>query len=188
MATGSASVALTSDLQSLLAGLRWRIRLFIWLEGLSLAVIWLAAMFWIGFALDYLPVLVGASEMPAVARAILLVGTGGVLAFILYRWILSRAFVQLGDRSMALLLERRFSGFHDSLVTSVELAELPDHASAFSRELLGKTKDEARAEVASVHYLRVFNTGALTWNTRGSLLAPEKLLMMPSVTLGSMPC
>lgn len=163
MATGSASVALTSDLQSLLAGLRWRIRLFIWLEGLSLAVIWLAAMFWIGFALDYLPVLVGASEMPAVARAILLVGTGGVLAFILYRWILSRAFVQLGDRSMALLLERRFSGFHDSLVTSVELAELPDHASAFSRELLGKTKDEARAEVASVHYLRVFNTGALTW-------------------------
>ena len=30
--------------------------------------------------------------------------------------------------------------------------------------------------------------GALTWNTRGSLLAPEKLLMMPSVTLGSMPC
>ena len=30
--------------------------------------------------------------------------------------------------------------------------------------------------------------GALTWNTRGSLLAPEKLLTMPSVTFGSMPC
>jgi hypothetical protein len=163
MAAGSASVELTSDLQSLLAGLRWRIRLFIWLEGLSLAVIWIAAMFWIGFALDYLPVLVGASEMPAAARAILLVGVGCMLAFILYRWILSRAFVPLGDRSMALLLERRFSGFHDSLVTSVELADLPDHASAFSRELLGKTKDEARAEVGSVHYLQVFNGGSLTW-------------------------
>jgi hypothetical protein len=163
MATGSATVELTSDLQSLLAGLRWRIRLYIWLEGLSLAVIWLAAMFWIGFALDYLPVLVGASEMPAIARAILLVGTGGVLAYILYRWILSRAFVQLGDRSMALLLERRFSGFHDSLVTSVELADLPDHASTFSRELLGKTKDEARAEVGKVQYLQVFNSGSLAW-------------------------
>jgi hypothetical protein len=163
MATGSATVALTPDLQSLLAGLRWRIRFYIWLEGLSLAVIWLAAMFWFGFALDYLPVLVGASEMPALARGILLVATGGTLAFILYRWILSRAFVHLGDRSMALLLERRFSGFHDSLVTSVELADLPDHASAFSRELLGKTKDEARAEVGSVQYLRVFRTGPLAW-------------------------
>jgi hypothetical protein len=163
MAAGSTTVELSSDLQSLLAGLRWRIRVFIWLEGLSLAVIWVAAMFWIGFALDYLPVLVGASEMPAVARAILLLGTGGLLAFILYRWILSRAFVHLSDRSMALLLERRFESFHDSLVTSVELADLPDHASAFSRELLGKTKDEARAEVNSVHYLRVFNTGPLAW-------------------------
>ena len=163
MATGSATVELTPDLQSLLAGLRWRIRFYIWLEGLSLAVIWVAAMFWFGFTLDYLPVLVGASEMPALARGILLVATGGMLAFILYRWILSRAFVQLGDRSMALLLERRFSGFHDSLVTSVELADLPDHASAFSRELLGKTKEEAQAEVGSVHYLRVFNTGPLAW-------------------------
>lgn len=163
MAAGSTTVELSSDLQSLLAGLRWRIRVFIWLEGLSLAVIWVAAMFWIGFALDYLPVLVGASEMPAIARAILLLGTGGLLAFILYRWILSRAFVRLGDRSMALLLERRFESFHDSLVTSVELADLPDHASAFSRELLGKTKDEARAEVRSVQYLRVFNTGPLAW-------------------------
>ena len=163
MAAGSATVELTSDLQSLLAGLRWRIRFYIWLEGLSLAVIWVASMFWFGFALDYLPVLVGASEMPAMARAILLVLTGGFLAFILYRWILSRAFVPLGDRSMALLLERRFSGFHDSLVTSVELADLPDHASPFSRELLGKTKDEARAEVGSVYYLRVFNSGRLVW-------------------------
>src|SRR5687767_1886049 len=163
MATASPSITLTPDLQSLLAGLRWRIRFFIWLEGLSLAVIWLGAMFWFSLALDYLPVLVGASEMPAIARGILLVGTGGVLAFILYRWILRRAFVQLGDRSMALLLERRFSGFQDSLVTSVELSDLPDHASPFSRELLGKTAEEAREGVGDVRYLRVFNTAPLVW-------------------------
>ena len=65
MASTYPDLALTTDLQSLLAGLRWRIRLYIWLEGLSLAVIWLAAMFWVGFGLDYLPVLMGASEMPA---------------------------------------------------------------------------------------------------------------------------
>src|SRR5688572_17920997 len=106
MATASADIALTSDLQSLLAGLRWRIRLYIWLEGLSLAVIWLGLMFWLSLGLDYLPVLVGASEMPAVARGVLLLATGGVLAYVLYRWIFTRAFVPLGDRSMALLLER----------------------------------------------------------------------------------
>ena len=107
----------------LLAGLRWRIRLYVWLEGLALAVIWLGLMFWISLGLDYLPVLVGASEMPAVARGVLLVGTAAVLAWLLYQFVLRRAFVRLADRSMALLLERKFTGFHDSLVTAVEMAK-----------------------------------------------------------------
>src|SRR5438270_8015844 len=121
MATTYSEFALTSDLRSLLAGLRWRIRLYIWLEGLALAVIWLGLMFWLGFGLDYLPILMGSSEMPIIARAILLTATGGVLGYILYRWIFRRTFVHLGDRSMALLLERRFDLFNDSLVTAVEM-------------------------------------------------------------------
>ena len=56
------------DLQSLLAGCGGEFVSISGLEGLALAVIWLGAMFWIGFGLDYLPVLMGASEMPAVAR------------------------------------------------------------------------------------------------------------------------
>src|SRR5262245_38868357 len=111
MATTYPEIALTSDLRSLLAGLRWRIRLYIGMEGLALAAIWLGAMFWIGFGLDYLPVLMGASEMPAMARGVLLTATGIVLAYILYRWIGRRAFVKLPSRSLALLLERRFDEF-----------------------------------------------------------------------------
>ena len=163
MAVAHPELALTPDLRSLLAGLRWRIRLYIWLEGLALAVIWLGVMFWIGFALDYLPVLVGASEMPAAARGVLLAGTGIVLGWIFFRWILRRAFVPLADRSLALLLERQFAGFDDSLVTAVEMAEVPDHATAFSRELLGRTTEEARAGADAVIYRRVFNQGALAW-------------------------
>ena len=106
-------------------------------------------MFWIGFGLDYLPVLLGASEMPAAARGVLLGGDRRRRwPYILYRWILRRTFVRLGDRSMALLLERRFGGFHDSLVTAVEMADVPDHASAFSRELLGP-HDRTRPAPAS---------------------------------------
>src|SRR5688500_13474574 len=107
MATTYPDFALTNDLQSLLAGLRWRIRLYIWLEGLALAVTWVGLLFWIGWGLDYLPVLLGASEMPALARGILLAFTGVILAVILYRWIFRRTFVRLADRSMALLLERQ---------------------------------------------------------------------------------
>src|SRR5437762_14301951 len=100
MASTYPDIALTSDLQSLLAGLRWRIRLYIWSEGLALAVIWLGAMFWIGLGLDYLPVLMGASEMPLAARGLLLVMAVLGLVAILYRWIGRRAFVPLGNRSL----------------------------------------------------------------------------------------
>jgi hypothetical protein len=161
MASTYPEIALSSDLQSLLAGLRWRIRLYIWVEGIALAVIWLGVMFWIGFGLDYLPVLMGSSEMPLAPRTFLLAATGIALAFILYRWIGRRTFVPLGDRSLALLLERRFDKFHDSLVTAVEMADLPDHASVFSRELLARTTDEARSGADSVSYLHVFNITAL---------------------------
>jgi hypothetical protein len=175
MATGYPNIVLTPDLQGLLAGLRWRIRLYIWIEGLSLAVVWLGVMFWLSLALDYLPVLVGASEMPAVARGVLLGATAGVLIWILTRWILSRAFVPLGDRSLALLLERRFADFDESLVTAVEMADVPEHAAEFNPELLGKTTEEARAQVDAVRYLRVFNAGGLAWKV---LLAAGVLLSL----------
>jgi hypothetical protein len=176
MASTYPEIALAPDLQSLLAGLRWRIRLYIWAEGMALAVLWLGLMFWVGFGLDYLPVLMGASEMPVVARAVLLAATGLVLAYILYRWIGRRAFVPLGDRSMALLLERRYRHFDDSLVTAVEMAELPDHASAFSRELLARTTNEARESADGVQYFRVFNAGSLAQKVAFALLVVVTLL------------
>jgi hypothetical protein len=161
MATTFPEIALPSDLQALLAGLRWRIRFYIWLEGLSLAIVWVGAMFWLSLGLDYLPVVMGATEMPAAARAFLLAATGIVLASILYRFILRRTFVRLSDRSMALLLERHFGQFQDSLVTAVEMADVPNHASPFNRELLARTSDEARASADQVTYLGVFNVTAL---------------------------
>jgi len=161
MASTPAKLELAPGIQSTLDALRWRIRLYVWLEGLSLAVIWLALTFWIGLALDYLPVLMGASEMPAVARGILLIGIAGVLAYVLYRYIGRRAFVPLADRSLALLLERQFKGFDESLVTTVELTADPIHAEPFNREMLDRTTRKAAGSVADVRYRRVFNNGPL---------------------------
>ena len=72
MATQADNPPPSSDIQSRLAQLRRRIKTYVWLEGISLALVWLGATFWIGLAIDYLPVLVGASEMPRAARMVLL--------------------------------------------------------------------------------------------------------------------
>ena len=73
--------------------------------------------FWISLAIDYL------QEPPPVARIAILAVAGIVLLVVLYRLIVRRAFVRLSDRSMAILLERRYGQFQDSLLTSVELGE-----------------------------------------------------------------
>ena len=177
MATTLPPTVLTTYPRSLLAGLRWRIRLYVWLEGLALAVIWLGLMFWISLGLDYLPVLVGASEMPAAARGVLLGATAIVLAWLLYQFVLRRTFVRLADRSMALLLERKFTGFHDSLVTAVEMADVPDHASPFSRELLSKTSDEAFEAAGNVSYGRVMRYGRLNLRLLAAVLLAASVVL-----------
>jgi hypothetical protein len=176
MASTYPDIALTPDLASLLAGLRRRIRVYIWAEGMALALIWLGLMFWFGLALDYLPVLMGASEMPIVPRALLLAANGIALAYILYRWIGRRIFVPLGDRSLALVLERRFDNFNDSLVTAVEMAGLPEHASAFNRELLARTAQEARAGAETVQYRQVFNKRSLAEKIGAAVLICGSML------------
>jgi hypothetical protein len=177
MTTASARPPLEPHIQGLLSGLRWRIRAYVWLEGLTLAMAWIGLTFWVALAIDYLPVLMGASEMPQAARAVLLVVIAGVLAYILYRWILCRTFVRLRDHSMAVLLERRFDHFQDSLVTAVEMTEHPDHAQEFNRDMLAHTSEEALAQVGYVRLSRVFNFLPLMRNgiVAFALVAPVAL-------------
>lgn len=159
-------------LRTLLSGLRWRIRAYVWLEGLALGLIWLGLTFWAGLALDYLPVWVGASEMPLAARAVVLAIIFAGLVAVLYRWVFRRAFVPLANRSMAVLLERQFGVFRDSLVTSVEMTEQPDHAGSFDPAMLVHTNQEALTEVDRVRLNAVFNYRPLF----GSLLGAAILL------------
>jgi hypothetical protein len=152
---------LAAEVQSVLAGLRWRIRLYVWLEGLAFAVIWLGLTFWAALALDYLPVIVGASEMPLAARAVLLLLIAVGLAYILFRWIGQRAFVPLADDSMAMLLERRFTQFDDTLMTSVELGRRSVSEAEFNPQMFEQTADQARQRMKEVRLARVFNLGRL---------------------------
>lgn len=163
MATTAPSLNLAPNVRSLLAGLRWRIRCYVWLEGIALCLAWLGFTFWFGLAVDFLPVLVGASELPRVARATLLLATGLVASWLFYRWVLRRVFVQLGDRSMAVLLERRFTFLGDSLVTSVEMSNEPERAVDFNPDMLTQTHHQAIQQIQDVQLRQVFRFPPLLW-------------------------
>ncbi len=136
--------------------LRWAIRGYVLFEALAVVAIWLGVTFWAALALDYLPVLAGAGEMPRPVRAILLVGIGAVLGWLLYRWLLSRATVRLRNDQLAILLERHFPEFGDALVTVVELASRPDHAEAFNAAMLEETNRKALEQLPRVRLRHVF--------------------------------
>jgi hypothetical protein len=146
-----------SSIRGKLAGLRCRIRLYVLVQGLAAVVIWLSATFWAGFALDYLPVLVGASEMPRAARAVLLAAVSIGAAYVLYRWLLARLLVSLSDRSMALLLERRHREFHDGLVTTVEMAGHEREGDILTQDMLAATAQRASEQVRQARLSPVFN-------------------------------
>jgi len=157
MASQTKTPSLASNLQSLLGGLRWRIRAYMWLEGIAMVALWLFATFWVALGFDYLFVWLGASELPWQARAVVLAGIVLVAGYILYRWIFRRVFVEMRDHSMAVVLERRFDNFNDSLLTSVEMNERPQHADQFNTEMLEHTREDARREAGNVTLGKVFN-------------------------------
>ena len=168
-ATKPAKPQIATDITRLLSALRWRIRTYVWIEGFSVAVVWVGLTFWASLAVDYLPVLLGASELPREARAVLLGVIGIVLAWILYRWVLRRTFVRMTNRSMAMLLERRFSHFHDSLITSVELnnAEVDPDTSV---QMLSQTQSSAVGNLRQVTLSSVFDARPLVFSLIGAVM------------------
>ncbi len=72
-------------IKAVLSRLRWRIRRYVLLEGLATAIVFVGIAFWVGLALDYVPVLLGAHEMPRAARLLLLVVISIGLLTIVYR-------------------------------------------------------------------------------------------------------
>src|SRR5689334_9419427 len=96
---------------------RRRIRAYVWLEGLAILVILIGAAFWIGLALDWF------FEPSPWLRQIALGLFAAVAVFVGYRYLFRRAFSRISDRSLAVLLERRFPSLEDHLLTTVDVAE-----------------------------------------------------------------
>ncbi len=136
----------------MLRGVRRRIRCYVWVRGLAVALALAGACFWLSLAVDWF-------FEPAVSvRRILLACAALALALTLYRTIGRRAGVPLPDASMALLIERRFPHFGDSLVTAVELTARPPDENDCHPALLEATCRAAAEPIGQVRPGR-FSTG-----------------------------
>jgi len=156
MAHNSSSSYLDPRLAALLSGLRRRIRSYIvWDAVLAMAAVVLAA-FWIGLLLDYLPVVLGGTEMPRSARMVLLVVLAGVLIVLVRRLLVGRLQRALPDDSLALLLERQHPEIGGRLVTAVQLSDPRRTGDAHAPELLQQVHQEAVESVGNVDSSRVF--------------------------------
>lgn len=152
--------SLPPPIRSAIGRLRSKIRRYVVLEGIALAAISLCVTFWLFYALDYLPVyLFGRNELPWLARAILLVMIGLLAFWVLYRWVFRRLFVDLKDRSIALLLERKFSEFKESLITTVEAAKNDSTHSVSG--MLTRTQNSAESVLGEIDVGQVINTSPL---------------------------
>ena len=132
---------------SVLGRIRRRIRALVVLEGLAVTLIWLVLMFWFSLALDYLPVRFGLDELSRPARIALLVLTGATMAWLIWHFILQRVFASLKDTSIALLVERNYPEFNESLLTTVEQANRsPDRCDTqVDSSLLKQIADQANS-------------------------------------------
>ena len=153
---GNSPKQTNANVRRLLNSVRRRIRSLVLLEGLALAVIGFTILFWLSLAADYLPVKFGFQELSRTARTIALVVSGLILLGIVYATIVKRIFVSLHDRSMALLVEKKFPQFSESLITTVEF-ESDKTTAAVEPSLLELSREKADRLSAKVDAKHVLN-------------------------------
>jgi hypothetical protein len=143
-------------LASLLESLRYRVRRYVVCDSaLAIASVVLAA-FWIGLALDYLPVQLGGTEMPRLARTILLLVVGVAVAVMIITMLVGRLSRPLPDDSLALLVERQHPTLGGRLVTAVQLNEPGRTGDSHSVNFLKEVHDQAASAIDQVDPNRVF--------------------------------
>jgi hypothetical protein len=160
-------VELSPAIQATLGALRGRIRRYVWLRGLGVTTAVLGAAFWLSLATDWF--FEPAPAVRGVLLALAVVATIGILWLL----VLRRLAVPITHSNLAMLLERRFPQFGDSLLTTVDLAGTGRAAEECNPDLLAATCRQAEAPIGLVQLRQVFNPGPL----RQSLLAAAIFLV-----------
>ena len=134
---------LAPAVQAVLDGLKVRIRWYVWLHGATVALAWLGLAFWISLAIDY------AFEPAQAVRLAILAAVASAALGVLVHLIFLRAFVPMSNSNMAMVLERRFSKFDDSLLTAVVLTGRDLDPAKCNPSMLARTCREAAETTAA---------------------------------------
>ncbi len=175
---------LDPKLTSLLENLRGRVRRYVvWDSLLAIAAVILSA-FWIGLALDYLPVQLGGTEMPRLARMLGLAVVAAAVIGIASLMLVGRLRRPLPDDSLALLVERHHPNLGGRLVTAVQLSRPKRTGDSHSGFLLDHVRQEAADAIDQVDPGRVFRWQPLVRKAMVAvplgLLALGLLIVSPS--------
>ena len=172
---------LDPQLSTLLDSLRHRVRRYVVFDSLlAIAAIVLVA-FWIGLALDYLPVQLGGTEMPRLARTILLAVVAVAIAVVVGTMLLGRLKRPLPDDSLALLVERQHPQIGGRLVTAVQLNQPGRSGDSHSPDLLRHVHRQAAEVVDQVDPNRVFRWQPLL--RKGLIAGPLALFALVFVVI-----
>jgi len=172
---------LDPQLCGLLASLRGRIRAYVAWHGLATTVAAAATAFWAALTLDWM------FEPPPVGRIAIVAVLGLAVAWVFLRYFVGRQLLRLRDANMAMLLERRFGEFNDSLLTAVQLTEKRRSAPAdeFSAEMLSHTCLEAAAHAGTVQLDELFNRRPLERARWAAGLLASSILVFAVVAPGA---
>ncbi len=165
-----ASDSLDPQLNSLLNSLRGRVRRYVVCDSILAILAVLLSAFWIGLALDYLPVQFGGTEMPRLARTMLLLLVAVAIVVIGITMLVGRLTRPLPDDSLALLVERHHPQLGGRLVTAVQLNEPGRKLDSHSPDLLQVVHKQAALAIDEVDPNRIFRWQPLL--RKAALVAP----------------
>ena len=135
--------------------LRWMIRGYIFLQGVAAFLSVLAILFWISLFVDW------ALEPSQFVRTLLLVIFCAIASVVVYRVAASRLLIPLSERSLALLLERRYHQLGERLVTVVELSERDKESIDYDPRMLESTREEVAQLLPDANVRMVFSVRPL---------------------------
>lgn len=165
---------LSPAIRGKLEALRARIRRYVWTDGVAATVTLLGLGFWITLGIDWF------FEPPAAVRAAAMIGLAAGVVGLIYVLIVRRLAVPLGDGNMAMLLERRFPQFQESLLTAVELSRRTP-GDDWNPQLLEASLQQAARHVQDVDVARVFNPGPLRLRLAGVVALGLTIALLAAV-------
>ena len=175
--------SLSPILVAVLNSVRRLVRRYVVIDSLLLVAAVVLGWFWLGFVLDYTPVRLGGTEMPAAARWILLAIVVGCVIYVLGRHLLGRLVRSLPDDSLALLLERHHPGLGGRLITAVELVRRDRTGDTHDADFLRRVHQQAIDDAQSIEPARVVSSKPL----RRKLSAVIPLLILTILFLIAFP-